>query len=32
MAQVTFPIRTLAELCIRNLLVTNAAGGINKKF
>lgn len=32
MAQVTFPIRTLAELCIRNLLLTNAAGGINKKF
>ena len=32
MAQVTFPIRTLAELGIRNLLLTNAAGGINKKF
>ena len=32
MAQVTFPIRTLAELGIRDLLLTNAAGGINNKF
>src|SRR5215831_8918434 len=32
MEQVTFPIRTLAALGIRDLLLTNAAGGINKKF
>jgi len=32
MAQVTFPVRTLAALGIRDLLLTNAAGGINKKF
>ena len=32
MEQVTFPIRTLAELGIRDLLLTNAAGGINQKF
>ncbi len=32
MEQVTFPIRTLAAFGIRDLLLTNAAGGINKKF
>jgi purine-nucleoside phosphorylase len=32
MDQVTFPVRVLAECGIRNLLLTNAAGGINKKF
>src|SRR5262245_37548804 len=30
--QVTFPIRTLAEFGIRDLLLTNAAGGINRRF
>lgn len=32
MEQVTFPVRTLAALGIRDLLLTSAAGGINKKF
>ena len=32
MEQVTFPIRTLAALGIRDLLLTNSAGGINQKF
>jgi purine-nucleoside phosphorylase len=32
MEQVTFPVRTLAAFGIRDLLLTNAAGGINKKF
>ncbi|HXF10876.1 MAG TPA: purine-nucleoside phosphorylase [Desulfuromonadaceae bacterium] len=32
MEAVTFPIRVLAELGIRDLLLTNAAGGINRKF
>lgn len=32
MAQVTFAVRTLAAFGITDLLLTNAAGGINKKF
>ena len=32
MEQVTFPIRALAAFGIRDLLLTNAAGGINKNF
>jgi purine-nucleoside phosphorylase len=32
MEQVTFPIRTLAAFGIRDLLLTNAAGGINPDF
>lgn len=32
MERVTFPIRTLASYGIEDLLLTNAAGGINKKF
>lgn len=32
MEKVTFPIRVLEELGIRSLLLTNAAGGISKKF
>ncbi len=32
MEQVTFPIRTLAALGIRDLLLTSAAGGINPDF
>src|SRR5271155_4275219 len=32
MERVTFAVRTLAALGIRDLLLTNAAGGINKKF
>ena len=32
MAQVTFPVRVLAELGVRDLLLTNAAGGINRRY
>jgi purine-nucleoside phosphorylase len=32
MERVTFAVRTLAEFGIRDLLLTNAAGGINRKF
>ncbi len=32
MERVTFAVRTLAAFGITNLLLTNAAGGINKKF
>jgi purine-nucleoside phosphorylase len=32
MAEVTFPIRVLAALGMRDVLLTNAAGGINPKF
>jgi purine-nucleoside phosphorylase len=32
MDQVTFAVRVLAEFGIRDLLLTNAAGGVNRKF
>jgi purine-nucleoside phosphorylase len=32
MAEITFPIRVLAESGIRALLLTNSAGGINPRF
>jgi len=32
MEQVTFAVRTLAAYGIQNLLLTNAAGGLNRKF
>lgn len=32
MEQVTFAVRTLAAYGIRDLLLTNAAGGLNKRF
>jgi len=32
MAEITFPIRVLAEYGIESLLLTNAAGGINRKY
>jgi purine-nucleoside phosphorylase len=32
MAEVTFAVRVLAEFGIRDLLLTNAAGGINRRF
>lgn len=32
MSVITFPIRTLAAMGVKTLLLTNAAGGINKKF
>jgi purine-nucleoside phosphorylase len=32
MERVTFPVRVLAALGVRDLLLTNAAGGINRRF
>ncbi len=32
MDQVVFPVRVLAEFGVKDLLLTNAAGGINRKF
>ena len=32
MQQVTFPVRVLKQLGVKNLLVSNAAGGINSSF
>jgi purine-nucleoside phosphorylase len=32
MAEVTFAVRALAEFGVRNLLLTNAAGGIKRRF
>ncbi len=32
MERITFPIRVLSELGVKSLLLTNAAGGINRKF
>jgi len=32
MEEVAFPVRVLAEFGIRDLLLTNAAGGINRRF
>jgi len=32
MEDVTFPVRVLAEFGVRDLLLTNAAGGINRRF
>ncbi|MEO6220209.1 MAG: purine-nucleoside phosphorylase [Ginsengibacter sp.] len=32
MAQITFPLRVMKKLGIENLLLTNAAGGINSNF
>ncbi len=32
MSEVTFPVRVLAELKVKYLIVTNAAGGINPSF
>lgn len=32
MQQITFPVRVMKELGIKYLLISNAAGGINKKF
>ena len=32
MEVVTFPVRVLAEFGVRDLLLTNAAGGINRRF
>ena len=32
MDAVTFPVRVLAEFGVRDLLLTNAAGGINRRF
>jgi len=32
MQQITFPVRVMKELGVKNLLLSNAAGGINKNF
>ncbi len=32
MSEITFPIRVLAECGVRGVVLTNAAGGINRKF
>jgi purine-nucleoside phosphorylase len=32
MEEITFPVRVMAELGVTDLLVTNAAGGIDRKF
>lgn len=32
MDQVTFPVRVMKKLCVKTLIVTNAAGGVNKEF
>lgn len=32
MQQVTFPVRVMKELGVKNLLISNAAGGLNKNF
>ncbi len=32
LSEVTFPIRVIIGLGINNLIVTNAAGGVNKEF
>ncbi|MFM8469071.1 MAG: purine-nucleoside phosphorylase [Limisphaerales bacterium] len=32
MAEVTFAVRVLAEFGVRDLLLTNAAGGVNRRF
>lgn len=32
LAEITFPVRVLAEFGVRHLLLTNAAGGINRRF
>jgi len=32
MERVTFPVRTVAAMGVQDLLLTNAAGGINRKF
>jgi purine-nucleoside phosphorylase len=32
MEEVTFPVRVLAQFGVRDLLLTNAAGGINRRF
>lgn len=32
MQQVTFPVRVMKELGIRNLIISNAAGGMNENF
>ena len=32
MSRVVFPVRTLAEFGVKSLLLTNAGGGVNRKF